>query len=188
LGSFQELNDSTVVAVVTCTTKSEAAFSLGKQKLKTLVDTLTTRNMMMKTTFLMIMLSITTSAMGYLRGATDLRRNTRPELLGLSDNTLQVKEDVSTKTLNDAFLGVPDNTLQVKEDALTLKWNDTVLGLSDDDTLQVKEDVSTLTLNDTFENEMEDSRSGVLSMIVTVQSQGGITVAYQKPRKDHLSS
>ena len=136
--------------------------------------------MMMKTTFLMIMLSITTSATGYLRGATDLRRNTRPELLGLSDNTLQVKEDVSTKTLNDAFLGVSDNTLQVKEDASTLELNDTVLGLSDD-TLQVKEDVSTLTLN-------EDSRSGVLSMIVTVQSQGGITVAYQKPRKDLLSS
>jgi hypothetical protein len=102
----------------------------------------------------MIMLSITTSAMGYLRGATNFRRNTR---LDLSNNTLQVKEDVSTKTLNDTFLGVSDNTLQVKEDASTLKLNDTVLGLSDD-TLQVKEEVSTLTLNDTFENEIRRAR------------------------------
>ena len=68
-----------------------------------MVATSTERNMMIKTNFLMVMLTIATLAMGQLRGTTGLRRKMRVEAFGLSESTLPVREDVNILKLNDTF-------------------------------------------------------------------------------------
>ena len=90
-------------------------FSLSTKVNDCVVATLTTRNMMMKTIFLMIMLLIMTLAMGQLQGTTGFKRNTRVEELGLPEGTLLVKEDISMLNVKDTF----DNKMEVLKSRVT---------------------------------------------------------------------